>query len=279
MQTLPDRSKTLPRDGLTAQRTLELLASEAFSEAMGRVIAEKQKEWDRIIEVRDAEHRAVVAELRAKIIELEANIKTYADNAFALVRVTMQGIKNGEPGPAGPIGPVGERGEKGDKGDNGEQGLPGAQGDRGYSGIEGEPGKDGKDGRDGINGKDGRDGADGAGFDSWEVKYDGVRTFTFCCGSGDRKQEFSFKVPVMIDRGVWRAGVYDTGDVVSRNGSIYIAQKEGANSMPGTDNEWRLAVKHGRDGKNGIDGKPGAPGPVGPRGQDLTQLGPDGRKW
>jgi polyribonucleotide nucleotidyltransferase len=58
----------------------------------------------------------------------------------------------------------------------------------------------------------------------------------------------------LIDRGVWKAGQFETGDVVSQGGSLWIAQRT-TDKQPGHDNsDWRLSVKRGRDGK---DGKPG----------------------
>jgi len=135
----------------------------------------------------------------------------------------------------------------------------------------------GPKGDPGVQGPKGDPGLDGLGVDDLEMEYDGFRTFVFRWSAGERKVERSFSVPTMIDRGVWSEGTYEAGDVVSYGGSMFVA-KLTTDKKPETD-DWRMCVKRGRDGRNGKDGKDGPAGPQGPRGHDLTQLGPDGRKW
>jgi integrin beta 3 len=348
--------KTSQKYGFSDQDSLAVLASEVFSNAMGKIIAEKQRDFDRIIQVRDAESRAVIAELRSKIIELESeqrikisdierSVLDFTESQLAAISEAISRVKNGEQGPqgaqgeTGPAGPQGEKGDPGEpgaagpqgaqgdigqpgeKGERGEMGLAGPQGERGLPGLpgpqgerglpgdrgekgekglqgdrgpagEGMPGRDGLpgvpgrqgerglDGKDGKDGRDGKDGIDGAGFDTWAVGYDNERTVTFICGSGEKEKKFSFEIPVLLDRGVWRDDVtYRKGDCVSRNGSIFIAQAQ-TKDIPGNGSkDWRLSVKHGRDGRDGKDGAPGPEGPQGRPGRDLTQLGPDGSKW
>lgn len=104
-----------------------------------------------------------------------------------------------------------------------------------------------KDGRDGINGKDG---TDGLGFDDMRMEYDGERAFTLIFERGDQRKEFSFTLPVVIERGVYKAGhEYDRGDGVTADGSYWIAQTDKPSGRPGQSPDWRLAVKRGRDGK------------------------------
>jgi len=64
----------------------------------------------------------------------------------------------------------------------------------------------------------------------------------------------TFRIPMVIDRGVWREGAHEKGDHVSWDGSGWIAQRATADK-PGTSDAWRLSTKRGRDGK---DGSPGA---------------------
>lgn len=97
--------------------------------------------------------------------------------------------------------------------------------------------------------KDGKDGKDGIGFDDMEVVSDGRRTFSFVFTKGEQRKEFSHKLPVVLDCGVWKDGAfYEHGDGVTYGGSFWIAQKN-TDDKPGTNESWRLAVKKGRDAK------------------------------
>lgn len=60
----------------------------------------------------------------------------------------------------------------------------------------------------------------------------------------------TLRVPMVIDKGVWREGNYEQGDHVSADGSGWIAQRASAD-RPGTSDAWRLSTKRGRDGKDG----------------------------
>lgn len=98
--------------------------------------------------------------------------------------------------------------------------------------------------------KDGTDGEDGLGFDDMRVEHDGERAFTFIHERGERRKEFTFTVPVVLERGVYKADrSYERGDAVTADGSYWIAQKDGPSGKPGQSPDWRLAVKKGRDGK------------------------------
>jgi hypothetical protein len=103
----------------------------------------------------------------------------------------------------------------------------------------------------GKDGEPGKPGADAVGFDDLDVTYDGEKTITLKFTKGERVKEFSFAMPVVIDRGVYREGSeYKAGDAVTWGGSLWIAQKDTA-SKPDAGDEWRLSVKRGRDGKDG----------------------------
>lgn len=62
-----------------------------------------------------------------------------------------------------------------------------------------------------------------------------------------------------IQRGLWKEGTYQHGDMVTRDGSIWHCERQ-TTETPGTSPDWKLTVKRGRDGK---DGKPGERGPEG----------------
>jgi len=140
-------------------------------------------------------------------------------------------------------------------------------------------GQDGKDGKDGVSGKDGVNGRDGFSLDNFEMLFDGERTYTYKFASGELKKEFKFINKNLLYRGIWRAGVFQCGDVVTYDGSMFVATQD-TDTVPGTPNSgWQLATKRGRDGKDGVKGKEGPPGKDGRPGRDLTQMAPDGRKW
>lgn len=111
-------------------------------------------------------------------------------------------------------------------------------------------------GQDGKDGADGRDGADGLGFDDMAAEYDGERGLILRFARGEQTKEFSFSMPVVIDRGVWleeKDGGYAKGDGVTWAGSFWISQKDENGDKPDGGDGWRLAVKRGRDGKAGRD--------------------------
>jgi hypothetical protein len=96
-----------------------------------------------------------------------------------------------------------------------------------------------------------RDGLDGLGFEDMREEYDGERTVTRIYERGEQKKAFTFKLPVLIERGVWKQDrSYERGDGVTFGGHYWIAQKDTADK-PGESDAWRLAVRRGRDGKQG----------------------------
>lgn len=136
-------------------------------------------------------------------------------------------------------------------------------------------GKDGRDGKDGDRGK--------AGFslESFEVlQNEDGRTIELKFDGGDMSYTRELELPVVIYRGVFQDGeTYAVGDMVTWGGSVWHCNAAGA-GKPGDDaTGWVLAVKKGRDGRDGKEGGRGPEGKAGPAGRDLTQMGPDGRKW
>ena len=119
-----------------------------------------------------------------------------------------------------------------------------------------------KDGAPGKDGRDGVDGKDGLGIEDfhWDLDVDaGEMVLVF--ERGDVRKEFRKPVPVMVDRGVFKAGEqYRQGNSVTWGGSSWIAQKHDPAGKPGESADWRLSVKKGRDGKDGAPGKDGKDG-------------------
>lgn len=96
--------------------------------------------------------------------------------------------------------------------------------------------------------KDGRDAIDIDGFDLSLGEDD--RTVTVSLKRGQTVIEKSIKIHSLIDRGVYSdSGAYEKGDGVSYAGSFWIVQKDGPEGKPGSSDDFRLAVKRGRDGK------------------------------
>lgn len=226
----------------------------------------------------------------------------------------------GEPGERGPKGDPGEPGGAGERGAVGKDGAPGPQGqkgDPGASGAIGEPGRDAAQIEilDGIESTKSyhrgtfvthRGGlvrsfratdplADGAELEKagWHVVVRGIDDIALELGADGRTLgvairytdgrvvQKSVRVPAMIDRGIWKDGPFDAGDVTTWDGSQWTAQRTTLpGEKPGDDSgAWRLCVKRGRDGRDGLKGEKGERGAEGRAGKDLTQLGADGAKW
>lgn len=80
------------------------------------------------------------------------------------------------------------------------------------------------------------------------IEHDGERGFTIKTGGG---RIFQFKLPAIIDRGVWRGdGEYERGDAVTSDGSLWIAREDNPTHEPGKGPQWRLAVTKGKNGRD-----------------------------
>jgi hypothetical protein len=109
-----------------------------------------------------------------------------------------------------------------------------------------------------------KDGRDGIGFDDLAPEFDEQGRLYIKFGLGDVEKRF--RVPCLLDRGVYKSGeTYLAGDSVSYGGSTWIAQRDNPPGKPETGEPkhtgWRLAVQRGRDGKAG---------PPGPRGEHVV---------
>ena len=169
--------------------------------------------------------------------------------------------ERGEPGPKGEPGPEGPAGPKGEPGMVGKAGDAGPRGERGPDGDRGEPGPVGPRGE---KGEDGRDGRDGAAITESELKalreahaaeIDSLVTERL---GSLRLEGREWKmgdtvigtVPVPVYRGVWKAGDYERGDLVTWGGSLWHCDAP-TKAKPGDgDTNWTLAAKRGRDGKD-----------------------------
>jgi hypothetical protein len=194
-------------------------------------------------------------------------------------------------GPEGKPGQDGERGKSAYEiaKDHGYVGseldwLKSIEGKPGLDGQKGESGQDGDDGLDALeidpipfiddtkryprgvwakhNGGLWRSYETTEGFKGWECVVSGTpnveiiqsdeRTINIVVTKSDgEKVDNIIKFPAMIYRGIWREGLFEKGDTVTWNGSLWIAEKD-TNIKPGEkDSGWRLSVKKGQDGKGG----------------------------
>lgn len=253
---------------------------DAVADAIAFVIAEKDRDIALMLEALRAEHRAALLEVRVAYAEQQLNDKVRLGALEEIIRGYERTIKDAietipkpQTKPAGSDDDVGAVSARaGEKGEQGPQGPPGPQGEIGLAGRDGLPGLPGRDGEKGAPGHD------GVGFDTWTAEYDGERGITFYCGAGERTKTMTFEMPIPIYRGQFREGKYQRGDCVTFQGGLWIASKATAGN-PEKSDDWTLAARRGAAGINGKDGKPGAPGTEGRPGRDLTQVGPDGRKW
>lgn len=224
--------------------------TDAAADAVARAIAGLQRDAQRERELREAEHRARLAELETRLLAV-ADIERQLAERLAV-------LKDGEAGPQGEpgdAGPQGERGEPGPAGEAGPQGEPGfdlddfdtelaeggrvvllkfARGDTVETheiplpvGPQGEPGRDGERGLAGDRGEPGERGADGA--------------------PGERGPEGApGKLPVAK---AWSDAVHYEGDVVVHAGATYQALKDTAREPPHED--WLCLAGRGNDGADG----------------------------
>ena len=235
--------------------------------------------------------------LKAFTEQLAERVRGFVDAKLAgvLERVAQLEAREPVPGPQGEPGAPGEPGPQGEPGvgERGPAGEPGAPGEPGRDG------RDGRDGKDGIDGRDAADlvilpALDEAksyprgtwashkgglwvarrateGMDGWECIVVGLAGATLE-SEGDRDLSVALELsdgrivsralsfPVMLDRGVYRAGmIAKKGDCVSFGGSMWVAQVD-TEAKPGEGDDWRLAVKRGRDGKDGKNGTNGRDG-------------------
>ena len=92
-------------------------ARDGWADALGLVLADQRREWDR-------ERALAIAEVRAEVAALSLRV-------HELVAERLASVKDGASGPSGeqgPHGPQGERGEQGEAGGPGVDGPPGVEG-------------------------------------------------------------------------------------------------------------------------------------------------------
>lgn len=204
---------------------------------------------------------------------------------------------DGRDGTNGVDGANGRDGADGAPGAPGERGLDGAKGADGSKGSDGADGRDGKDGiglagtvidrdgnlvvtlsdgrvqmlgrvvgRDGIDGKNGQNGINSVKF---KFKFENGGRFLLVDqvdpATGETVEQHRLKTEMPVHQGVFRQeNEYDSGDMVTFGGSIYLSKVDAPQAKPGGGPEsgWQLVVKAGRDGRDAVVKAPEPPKPV-----------------
>jgi hypothetical protein len=244
---------------------------DGWADALGRVLAEERREWRRERDQVIADHRLTIAEMAAKVAQIELRL-------FELVAEKLAAVRNGE------------KGEKGEKGDPGEsiigpsgESITGPRGEPGERGERGEAGIDGRDGEKGLPGPPGaflppREWEDGA------VHYQGGlvthKGSTYCahrdtagCPPGEDwvlVAAAGRDAPVGDVCGLHDpARVYRKFDLVVRDGAEWRAKHDNPGVLPGAG--WQLTAEQGKRGKPGDRGEKGERGPPGPPGPTIVE--------
>lgn len=275
---------------------------DALANALGRVVAETKRGFEKDLSLLEAQGRAFMAELTARRFALEAEMQASLDarikEAVAGLQDGASGVdgrdgadgkdgekgepgipgergEKGEPGEQGPQGPAGERGEKGEPGEPGAQGEPGQPGERGEKGDTGEKGDPGDRGERGPAGVF----AAPKSFVEGRVHYEGDLVFhegsTWCATTdtaqpppGDDWAPVAMRgapAPLPEVKGLFEIGrEYKALSIVAANGASWIAVKDNPSpEIPGDG--WALLAQKG---KRGDRGERGERGPAGIAGKD-----------
>lgn len=131
---------------------------DGLADALGQVLASARREWRRDYELALAQRDALIAGLRADLVEHKQRLDTIVADRMA----TLRDGRDGQPGEVGQAGDRGDKGEQGNPGPQGERGAAGDVGPRGEPGDAGSPGATGAPGPAGPQGEPGTDGAAGA---------------------------------------------------------------------------------------------------------------------
>lgn len=88
------------------------------------------------------------------------------------------------------------------------------------------------------------------GFADVEWKFDDDRILAAKATLTDGSvAELKHAIPTMLFKGVWQAGEYEQGDVVSKRGSMWHCNNPTSDSPGTASNDWTLCVKEGRPGR------------------------------
>ena len=102
--------------------------------------------------------------------------------------------------------------------------------------------------------KDGVDGKNAVELEDFSIELDNDgRTVKMLLKRGEDIIERCVKINAILDKGVFRDGeAYEKGDGVTFGGCFWISQKDAPEGRPGNTDDWRMAVKRGRDGRESV---------------------------
>lgn len=196
--------------------------------------------------------------LEAVAKQLAEQVKTALSERDRTIADLTARLKSLEDRPAPRDGVDGKDGAKGEKGEPGDavSALAEVQelSNRVKSLEDRPPPRDGRDGQQGQKGDtgergyDGRDGNDGWSPDHVEFVMQPDGTGEFRMVTGEKEKSFPFRLPVLLDRGPYKAdSTYLKGHGITYGGDFWICQDDNP-GPPGKDfTGWRLAVRKGRD--------------------------------
>lgn len=274
----------------------------AFTDAASASLAREIVSLRRESQVREAEHRARMAEVQTLLSQM-AQIAAVLGERIASIKDGRDGA-DGAPGRDGvaltladvmpplinaaevmvrelfaafPTPKDGERGEpgaRGEAGPPGERGEPGAQGEPGASGPQGERGERGERGAPGIL-QCAEEWSDKVFYEGEVVVWKGATwQARFDTGREPPDGEWILLAAAGKDarplavRGTWREGeAYQALDIVAVGGGSFIARIDDPGPCPGEG--WQLLAspgKRGKPGENGARGERGERGVPGERG-------------
>jgi hypothetical protein len=241
---------------------------DGWTDALGATLADAERQWQRGLELLQAQHRAELAEFKNEL--------------RAIVETRLASLQDGAPGETGPAGPPGEAGPRGEPGvglpgPEGEQGIPGPPGAAGAQGPAGPPGPLGQRGPAGPPGTfpECRVWLAGISYQGEVVTHD---RSTWCAvrdtAAAPPGADWVLLAEGGRDAPVGRVcGLYDPNtdyrlfDLVTFNRSEWRARRDNPGPLPGDG--WAMSAQAGKSGKPGDPGPAGPPGPIGAPGRTL----------
>jgi hypothetical protein len=255
---------------------------DALANALGRVVADVQRQARKDIELIAAECRVMVANLKLDIAAFkEETHRQHAEEKTRLDEVLAK-VKDGTPGQDGRNGIDGKDGAPGRDGVDGAPGKDGAPGLAGQDGRDGIDGKDGAPGRDGVDGVPGRDGAPGKdGCDGVDADPELVETLAAGVKRIDAalKRQPPIASSFLIDEAGVLQAIYPDGATKAIGRVRGEDGERGASLMDGSINAEGQLVLRMSDGRvipagivRGAPGRDGKDGERGPAGRDAIEV-------
>src|SRR5215203_1757749 len=108
--------------------------TEALTRALGAVVAELRQDWQKELELVQAQCRVIESDSKLRYSEMESRYLAFETDAARRIEEKLATVKDGLPGKDGDPGPPGKDGEPGKDGNPGKDGDPGPPGNPGPPG-------------------------------------------------------------------------------------------------------------------------------------------------